>query len=1319
MSMSSLFSHSLTDLIRGLRHHKKDEQAYIAKEITNIRKELRSNDTDLKAQAIAKLTYLQMMGYDMSWASFHVVEVMSSPKFLYKGIGYLGAIQSFDQNTDVLMLTTNLIKKDLASSQVGEIGVALTGLAHILTPDLARDLCADLVAMLNHSRPIVRKKVLLVLYKVFLKYPEGLRLSFPRMKERLDDPDPAVVSAAVTVICELARRNPKNYLSLAPQLFRLLTTSSNYWMMIKIIKLFAALTPHEPRLAKKLLPPIRDLIQTTPSMSLLYECIHAVISGGMLVASGSGSNAESAAALAATCVSKLRTFLEDPDQNLQYLGLLALTKILPTHPHLLADHKDVILKFLDDQDISIRLRALDLIVGMANKRNLPEIVKRLVVHLLPLGDEDTNADAMDTSYRTDIVRRIVFICSQNSYANVANFEWYLAVLSDLTNLQRVDAGELLMNQFMDVGVRVKTVRPYTVKLMMRLLADSKLIGSVKQEDSNAMVLFAAAWLTGEYCALLESPLEALEHLSHKEAIHLPPAVQAVYLQSMIKVFAYWMNGLQHDWNEQSREMVCEMVDTLRINIREMYGRNDDLEVQERACNIAAILDVVAEHLPRTPLRIENSISFAPTLPSPPSILGKLYPLFFQQELNPVAPKAQRKVPIPEGLDLDRWIYEPVPDPVSESSDDDDFMNEHELSSSYGYGWTGGAAPAGKSRKSKSRKGKSSEADTKEDSEGRDKRKAERKARQKLDPYYIGGDDSRDSSVSSKGRRGAAAVDDEDDMDVESIPIVQLSIDEFSKPIKVKKSKKGKDGKKSKRRQESSLITVPVEFATEEMPENAVLSNSDDEGAGAGAMAASAGATKKGNGFQVYGGSKDSSVPTIRGILDADHSELHSVDLSVPLGADEHLPRTKAYMNPEEARQHAEAQAQQQRLDAIKAKKEKKEKKEKKKAPKGEKEKKKSSKKEKGATAAAAATTGAPLIDVAEELSPARIPLPVSPAPQTIATPEVFSAKATASPPAVEEEEKSKKTKKTKKSKETTDGAETTTTPKSKKSTKSKKSASSGSASSKAAAVIVPFPERTDLALAQDAYVEMTYGLAMSPASLAVPTLPGQETEHEPLVVATIKVKTLEAAIESAYISLADSFDVRLGGTQSGKESISAKTLMVPGHGGETELELELLVTGRIRYELQVMGTLHYAVQGMDRELEFVFSVAPSTFMLSMPRLTGAEFSKVLTEQPETFAATGSVSVTLSGTGTNGQDEAFWSAVERITRDITHTHVVEVVEGAASFFGRAWQGYQVAGLIKAIKSADEDHTKRLDVEMKCTDQGFVDGLVQEIDAVGSF
>lgn len=43
------------------------------------------------------------------------------------------------------------------------------------------------------------------------------------------------------MICELARKNPKNYLTLAPVFFKLMTTSSNNWMLIKIIKLVSHL----------------------------------------------------------------------------------------------------------------------------------------------------------------------------------------------------------------------------------------------------------------------------------------------------------------------------------------------------------------------------------------------------------------------------------------------------------------------------------------------------------------------------------------------------------------------------------------------------------------------------------------------------------------------------------------------------------------------------------------------------------------------------------------------------------------------------------------------------------------------------------------------------------------------------------------------------------------------------------------------------------------------------------------------------------------------------------------------------------------------
>ncbi|CAB4059976.1 AP3D [Lepeophtheirus salmonis] len=72
-----------------------------------------------------------------------------------------------------------------------------------MSPDLARDLHSDILSLLTSTRPYVRKKAVLILYKVFLKYPDALRPSFPRLKEKLEDPDPGVQSAAVNVISDL------------------------------------------------------------------------------------------------------------------------------------------------------------------------------------------------------------------------------------------------------------------------------------------------------------------------------------------------------------------------------------------------------------------------------------------------------------------------------------------------------------------------------------------------------------------------------------------------------------------------------------------------------------------------------------------------------------------------------------------------------------------------------------------------------------------------------------------------------------------------------------------------------------------------------------------------------------------------------------------------------------------------------------------------------------------------------------------------------------------------------------------------------------
>lgn len=49
-----------------------------------------------------------MLGYDISWAGFNVIEVMSSSKFTFKRIGYLAASQSFHEESEVNIIFKNL-----------------------------------------------------------------------------------------------------------------------------------------------------------------------------------------------------------------------------------------------------------------------------------------------------------------------------------------------------------------------------------------------------------------------------------------------------------------------------------------------------------------------------------------------------------------------------------------------------------------------------------------------------------------------------------------------------------------------------------------------------------------------------------------------------------------------------------------------------------------------------------------------------------------------------------------------------------------------------------------------------------------------------------------------------------------------------------------------------------------------------------------------------------------------------------------------------------------------------------------------------------
>lgn len=53
---------------------------------------------------------------------------------------------------------------------------------------------------MSSTKPYLRMKAVLMMYKVFLRYPEALRPAFPKLKEKLEDPDPGKTNMHIFII---------------------------------------------------------------------------------------------------------------------------------------------------------------------------------------------------------------------------------------------------------------------------------------------------------------------------------------------------------------------------------------------------------------------------------------------------------------------------------------------------------------------------------------------------------------------------------------------------------------------------------------------------------------------------------------------------------------------------------------------------------------------------------------------------------------------------------------------------------------------------------------------------------------------------------------------------------------------------------------------------------------------------------------------------------------------------------------------------------------------------------------------------------------
>lgn len=515
---------------------------------------------------------------------------------------------------------------------------------------------------------------------------------------------------------------------------------------------------------------------------------------------------------------------------MKYVSLLAFKKIVISHPDLVSSHQDVIMSCIDDQDVSIRLQALDLSAGMVNKDNLTDLVNRLLQQLRrtpsarteaddgrkqasgtePVADSDgedpeqilrlsrdndDSASAIPPEYRIAMIRQILDMCAKDTYANITDFEWYIDVLVQLVGLlppssasdpknQKLgdrqhfasqatsdDISICIGRELLNVAVRVSSVRPEAVRAAASLL--------LHREDQQANVangsqgggaLRSAAWVVGEYAEQLSNVDATLTALTNSKVATLPSAVLCAYLQAIPKLLVTVILRASENWNAERQTMMSLLMARL-LYFMEPLTMNPNLEVQERAVELAELVRLSSQAVTDHSSQSEHW----------PLFLTKAVPqLFGGSELNPVAPSAQGRIPLPNDLDLDQPLNSDLPSLLHRVAEDlDSGLEIVDFQAFYTQRPTHSGSREPKpavERLPASEPETSSYQNTDgsyPDSSLLAKKRLERRSKNKDDPFYIPGDET--SSGASTPFHDIMRTTNGEGVDVDSIPIMNLDL----------------------------------------------------------------------------------------------------------------------------------------------------------------------------------------------------------------------------------------------------------------------------------------------------------------------------------------------------------------------------------------------------------------------------------------------------------------------------------------------------------------------------------------------------------------
>lgn len=607
---------SLKQFIRNVRSAKTiaDERAVIQKESAAIRASFReeSHDSSVRRNNVAKLLYLFTLGERTHFGQIECLKLLASPRFVDKRLGYLGTMLLLDENQEVLTLVTNSLKNDLNHSNQYVVGLALCTLGNIASVEMSRDLFTEVENLITTANPYIRRKAALCAMRICRKVPDLREHFIEKCKMLLSDRNHGVLLCGLTLaidLCEQSEDSEEGSESVVEQ-FRPLTgqlvkvlkqlTTSGYspehdvsgitdpFLQVKILRFLRVLGRGDVATSEQINDILAQVATNTESSknvgnAILYETVRTIL------------DIEADSGLRVLGVNILGKFLANRDNNIRYVALNTLLKVVAVEPNAVQRHRNTILDCLRDPDISIRRRALDLSFTLINESNVRVLVRELLAFL----------EVADNEFKPTMTTQIGIAADRFA----PNKRWHVDTMLRVLKL----AGSYVKEQILSSFVRLIATTPE-----LQTYAVQKLYAALREDISQEGLTLAAAWVIGEYG----------DALLHGQSYEEEELVREVRESDIIDLFTNVLNStyatqtVTEYITTAMMKLSARMTDPAQIERirRFLQGRTADLnvEVQQRAVEYSNLFGYdsirrgVLERMPPPEIREEQRVLGEPT-----------------------------------------------------------------------------------------------------------------------------------------------------------------------------------------------------------------------------------------------------------------------------------------------------------------------------------------------------------------------------------------------------------------------------------------------------------------------------------------------------------------------------------------------------------------------------------------------------------------------------------------------------------------------------------------------------------------------------------